>query len=75
MQDGQKDKAVKTLNELIKNHPLYLSAVGFLADIYIKEGNTDAALKTYQKALKTEGLSAQDRVAIEQSIAALQRGI
>lgn len=72
---GEKSAAVKTLNDIIKAYPQYLSAVSFLADIYIKDGKTSEAVKIYQKALKTEGLSNQDRVAIQQSISSLQRSM
>ncbi len=74
-QDGQKNAAIKTLKGIIDTHPQYLSAVSFLADIYIKDGNTTEAVKLYQKALKTEGLTSQDRLAIQQSIAALQQSM
>jgi tetratricopeptide (TPR) repeat protein len=75
MQDGQKKAAIKTLNEVLKNHPQYLSAVSLLADLYIKDGNTTAAVKLYQDALKSDGLSAEERMAIQQSIASLQRSM
>ena len=75
MQDGQKKAAINTLTEVLKNHPQYLSAVSLLADIYIKDGNTTAAVKLYQDALKSNELSAEDRMAIQQSIATLQRSM
>jgi tetratricopeptide (TPR) repeat protein len=75
MQDGQKKAAINTLTEVLKNHPQYFSAMSLLADIYLKDGNTAAAVKLYQDALKSDGLSAEDRMAIQQSITSLQRSM
>jgi len=75
LQDNRKNEAVKTLKKLIKEQPLYLSAVSFLADIYMKDGNKVAALKLYQQALKTEGISEQDKAGIQQAITSLQQAM
>ncbi len=75
LQNNQKNDAVKTLKKLIKEQPLYLSAVSFLSDIYMKDGNKAAALKLYQQALKTEGISAQDKAGIQQAITSLQQAM
>ena len=75
LQNNQKNDAVKTLKKLIKEQPLYLSAVSFLADIYMKDGNKAAALKLYQQALKTEGISQQDKAGIQQAITSLQQAM
>ena len=75
VQNNQKTEAVKTLNELLKINPQYLTAVSFLADIYMKDGKTREALKVYQQALKAEGISEQDKAGIQQAITTLQRGI
>jgi tetratricopeptide (TPR) repeat protein len=39
LQNNQKSEAEKTLKKLIADHPLYLNAVSFLADIYMQDGN------------------------------------
>lgn len=75
MQMGQKAKAKETLEKIIKEHPEYLTATSFLADIYLREGNKNMALQIYQNALKLEGISAQDKARLQQAIAALKQGI
>lgn len=75
MQNGQKADAKKTLTNIIKANPEYLTATSFLADIYLRDGNKNMALKLYNDALKVQGISAQDRAAIQQSIATLQQSM
>ncbi len=75
MQNGQKAEAKKTLQSILEVHPEFLTATSFLADIYLREGNKNMALKLYKEALKIQNLSAQDRAAIQQSIDALQQGL
>jgi hypothetical protein len=41
----------------------------------MKDGKTQEAIKIYQQALKTEGISDQDKAGIQQTIVALQRGV
>ena len=72
LQNKQKDEAVKTLKKLIVDYPQYLSAVSFLADIYMKDGKTEEAKKLYEQTLKTEGISDRDRMALQQAIDALK---
>jgi len=72
MQNGQKDRAVQILKKLINDHPLYLSAVSFLADIYMKDNKIEEARKLYEQTLKTEGLSERDKAAIHQALNALK---
>jgi len=74
-QNNQKNEAVKTLQKLLKSNPEYLSAISFLADIYMKDGKPQEAVKIYQQALKAEGISEQDKAAIRQSIAVLQQAM
>jgi len=74
-ENNQKNEAVKTLQKLLKSNPEYISAVSFLADIYVKDGKTQEAIKVYQQALKTEGINEQDKAAIRQSILVLQQNI
>jgi len=71
MQNGQKSRAVQTLKKLINDHPLYLSAVSFLVDIYMKDNKIEEARKLYEQTLKTEGLSERDKAAIRQALNAL----
>lgn len=75
MQNGQKTEAKKTLEKIIKANPEYLTATSFLADIYLRDGNKNMALKLYTDALKVQGISAQDKAAIQQSIVALQQNM
>ncbi len=74
-QNNQKPEAVKTLTGLLKIHPQYVSAVTFLADIYIKDGKKQEAQKVYQQALKTEGIPEQDKFSIQQALRALQQNL
>jgi tetratricopeptide (TPR) repeat protein len=74
-ENNQKNEAVQTLQKLLKSNPEYISAVSFLADIYVKEGKTQEAIKVYQQALKTDGITEQDKAAIRQSIAVLQQSM
>lgn len=75
MQNGQKTKSIKTLNNLIKTNPEYLTATSFLADIYLRDGNKNMALQLYKNVLKVEGISAQDKAGIQQAIASLQQSM
>jgi tetratricopeptide (TPR) repeat protein len=72
VENNQKAGAEKTLKTLIRDNPLYLNAVSFLADIYLRDGKKQEALKLYQQTLKTEGISEQDKAGIRQAMAALQ---
>lgn len=67
-ENGQKNDAVQTLKKIIADHPQYLTAVSFLAEIYTQDGKTAEAKALYEQALKTEGLSAQDRQALQQAL-------
>jgi tetratricopeptide (TPR) repeat protein len=74
-QDNQKNEAIQTLQKLLKLKPDYVNAISFLGDIYIKSGKKQEAIKLYNQALKTEGISEQDKNAIRQAIAGLQQNI
>jgi tetratricopeptide (TPR) repeat protein len=74
-QNNQKSATIKTLTDLLKIHPQYLAAISFLADVYLRDGKTKEALKVYQNALNTEGVSEQDKASIRQAIQVLQRNI
>lgn len=68
MENNQKQAAEKTLKKLIAENPLYLNAVSFLADIYMRDGRTGELEKLYEQTLKTEGISSQDKEAIRQAL-------
>ncbi|MFW6289848.1 MAG: ammonia-forming cytochrome c nitrite reductase subunit c552 [Mariniphaga sp.] len=70
-QQNQTNEAVKTLKKTIADHPLYLNAVSLLADIYMREGNTQHVKVLYEQTLKTQGLPEQDKRAIQQALQAL----
>jgi tetratricopeptide (TPR) repeat protein len=74
-QNNKKNEAVQTLQKLLKSNPGYVNAISFLADIYVKDGKKQEAIKLYQQALKTDGISEQDKNVIRQSIAVLQQNI
>ncbi len=70
--NNQKAEAEKTLKKLIADHPLYLNAVSFLADIYRRDGKVKELEKLYEQILKTEGIPEQDRMAIWQALNAIR---
>lgn len=72
LQNNQKAAAEKTLENLLEEHPLYLNAVSFLADIYMKDGRTNQAIQLYEKTLKQEGLPQAEKQAIQQALNALR---
>jgi tetratricopeptide (TPR) repeat protein len=72
LQDNQKAKAEKTLESLLEDHPLYLNAVSFLADIYMKDGRTTLAIQLYEKTLKQEGLPQAEKQALQQAVNTLR---
>ncbi|MDA3929675.1 MAG: ammonia-forming cytochrome c nitrite reductase subunit c552 [Prolixibacteraceae bacterium] len=71
MQNGQKAEAKKTLQQIIKSNPEYLTATIFLADIYLRDENKEMALKLYGDALRVQGLSVRDRANIQRLIDSL----
>ncbi len=72
LQNNQKENAIITLKKLVAEQPQFLNAVSLLADIYVRDGKIQEAILVYQKALRTEGISEQDKMAIQQSIETLQ---
>lgn len=75
MQNGDNEAAKKTLKKVIGRSPEYLTAVGFLAEIYLGEGDKANAIKLYKDALILKSLSEQDRLAIQQTISSLQQSM
>ena len=75
LENNQKTSAVKTLQGIIKNYPQYLNAASLLADIYVSDGRKKEAVQVYEQALKTEGISEQDKMAIQQAINSIQQGL
>ena len=71
-ENGQKNLAISRLKKLIEKHPDYLSAVSFLAELYLQENKKEQAIQVYENALKIQGLSQQDRAGIQQAINTLQ---
>lgn len=75
LQNNQKNQAIKTLNNLLEMHPGYLTATSFLSDIYYKDGEYENAIKVYEKALKNDNISQQDRAGIQQAINTLKQNM
>ena len=75
VENGEPEKAKQTLQKLIATNPEYISATSFLADIYLRENNKNMAIELYKNALKTEGISAQDKASIQQTINALEQAM
>jgi tetratricopeptide (TPR) repeat protein len=75
VENGELKEGIQTLKAIIKNHPEYFTAFSFLADIYVRDGKKQDAILLYQKALKTEGISSQDKQGIQQAILSIQQSI
>jgi Tfp pilus assembly protein PilF len=74
-QTGQKSSATNTLKKVLKINPESLDARQFLADIYLRDGNKNMAVKLYRDALNLEGVSEEQKVAIRQAIATLEQNM
>jgi tetratricopeptide (TPR) repeat protein len=72
LQNNQKPEAIKTLQAVIKTTPNYLGAVSLLADIYLRDGKREEALKLYKQALSVPGITVQDKAGIRQAMTALE---
>jgi tetratricopeptide (TPR) repeat protein len=72
LQNNQTAAAEKTLEKLLEDHPLYLNAVSFLADIYMKAGRTNKAIQLYENTLKQEGLPQAEKQALQQAVNTLR---
>ena len=75
LENNQKAMASKTLKKLITDHPEFLNAVSLLADIYMQDGQKQNAIDLYQKTLKVEGISEQDKAGIQQAIESIQQSM
>ena len=73
LENKRKKDAERTLKNLIAEHPHYLSAVSFLADIYMRDGKTQQVEALYEKILKAEGITAQDRNALQQALEEIRK--
>ncbi len=74
-ENKERTKAVKTLKTLLENHPGYFPATRLLVDIFLKEGNKQAAVSVYERVLETEGISADDKENIRRAISAIQQNV
>ncbi len=72
LQNNQKKEAEITLKKLIADHPLYLNAVSFLADLYLKEGKTKQLEDLYIQTLKIKEIPENERRAIQQALNAIR---
>lgn len=75
VENGEKKEAINTLKGILINYPEYVTATSFLADLYMRDGKKKEAILVYQKALKTEGISAQDKQGIQQDILSIQKSL
>lgn len=75
LENNQENSAKETLRALIQQHPGFLNAVSLLADIYMRDGEKEKAVELYRESLKTEGISAQDKAAIQQAVNAIQQSM
>jgi tetratricopeptide (TPR) repeat protein len=51
LKTGQRDEAIRTLQEMVKANPLKFEIYEFLARLYEDSGNLESALANYQQAL------------------------
>ncbi|WP_321996661.1 ammonia-forming cytochrome c nitrite reductase subunit c552 [Draconibacterium orientale] len=75
MQNGQKSEAIIILEKMVKGTPEFLTAMNFLADIYWRDGKKELAIKLYQDALKINGISDQDKAALQQALNTLKSSL
>jgi tetratricopeptide (TPR) repeat protein len=73
LQNKQKVEAVKTLRDVISRQPLYLDAYKLLADINLRDGKRDEAVKVYRMALETKGIHESDKIALQQIVNSLNK--
>lgn len=57
MRSAEKNKDIKALEKIVKNNPLFVTAINKLVAHYIQTGNKKAALKVINKALDDENLT------------------
>jgi len=60
-QNGNKQKAITTLLDLMERYPEYIDAYLFLGNIYEETKNTKAAIDIYEKATKIESIPEEYR--------------
>jgi tetratricopeptide (TPR) repeat protein len=72
LKGGKKTEAVTTLQGVISHNPLFLDSYWLLADIYIRDGRSNEAIKVYRQAIGTTGIQKHDRSEFEQSVRQLQ---
>ena len=75
MESGLKEQAVITLINLLDKNPLHFTAVSFLAEIYLRDGKKQEAIQLYQKTIKTEGITQEDKAGIQQAIKSIQQSM
>ena len=70
-QSGAKDRAIRLLDINLNKFPEHLDSWLLLGSIYEADKLTDQAVKLYQRALKTEGLSEEDTQRLQQKLNSL----
>jgi tetratricopeptide (TPR) repeat protein len=75
MENNHPSQAIATLKTLLAKNPLYFTAVSFLAEIYLRDGKKQEAIKLYEKTLKTDGIAEQDKAGIRQAITSIQQNM
>ena len=75
LQNNQKQDAVNILQKITREQPLYFNAVSMLADIYLRDGKKQDAINLFQRTINTNGISEQDKMAIQQSISSIKQSM
>ncbi len=75
LENNEKEKAIATLKKLIDDHPLYLNAVSFLGDIYMRDGRVKDTEALYERALETPGISQRDQEALRQALTSIRQSL
>ncbi len=73
MEGNNREQSIITLKALLGKHPLYYPAVSLLADIYMRNGKKQDAIKLYEKTLKSDGISEQDKAGLRQAIESIRQ--
>jgi tetratricopeptide (TPR) repeat protein len=72
-QSGNIPDSVRILQRIVRQKAPYIDAISLLGEIYLKQGKIGEARTLYQRALKSNQLSAEDSELLKSRIAALPK--
>jgi tetratricopeptide (TPR) repeat protein len=72
-QSGNVSDSVNILQRIVRQKTPYMDAISLLGEIYLKQGKIKEARTLYQRALKSDRFSTEERELLESRIAALPK--